>query len=143
VPSPLGWIDPFGLALFIVDPSGQCAVLGTKSELGKMGVTDGHHIIQHAAVKDLPGYSYNSAPCIGLPGPPNLAGTPHYQATQAQSQCKGGGTLGQEISHGENVLGAAGASPEIAKTAAGYAQAEFASNGLGLSTPTRIPGNRR
>jgi RHS repeat-associated protein len=141
--NPTRWIDPLGLALFIVDPSGQCAVLGTKRELENMGVKDGHHIIQDAAVRDLPGYTSKGAPCIGLPGPSYTAGTPHERATAAQRQCKGGGTLGQELAIGESALVSAGASPGIAKTAAGYARADFAASGLGSSTQTRIPGNRR
>ena len=137
------WIDPLGLAVFIVDPSGQCAVLGTKTELENMGVTDGHHIVQDAAVRNLPGYSPSGAPCIGLPGPPYAADTSHGRATKAQRQAKGGGTLRQELDIGESALLTAGAGPGIAKTATDYAQADFATKGFGPSTPTRVPGNRR
>ena len=140
--NPTRWIDPLGLALFIVDPSGQCAVLGTKTELGNMGVTDGHHIVQDAAVRDLPGYSNEGAPCIGLPGPSNSLAAPHGRATAVQ-RARGGGTLGQELAIGERGLLSAGASPGIARTAVDYAQADFAAKGFGPSTSTRIPGNRR
>ena len=141
--NPTRWIDPLGLALFIVDPSGQCAVLGTKKELENMGVTDGHHIVQDAAVRNLPGYTNRGGPCIGLPGPPYAADTPHGRATKAQRQAKGGGTLGQELAIGESALLTAGAGPGIARTAVDYAQADFAAKGLGPSTPTRVPGDRR
>jgi RHS repeat-associated protein len=137
------WVDPLGLATFIVDQAGQCAVLGTKGELRDMGVKDGHHIVQDAAVRNLPGYSYNGAPAIGLPGPPHAEGAPHQAATRAQRQCSGGGTLGHEFAHAETALLAAGASPDIAKTAVGYAQADFAAKGFGPSTPTRIPSTRK
>jgi RHS repeat-associated protein len=141
--NPVAWVDPLGLALFIVDPAGQCAVLGTKDELKDMRVKDGHHIVQDAAVKGLPGYSYGNAPCIGLPGPPQDPTTPHGAASVAQRGCKGGGTLGKELAHAESVLGPAGASPAIAKTAAEFARVGFAAKGFGPSTPTLIPGNRR
>jgi RHS repeat-associated protein len=141
--NPTRWIDPLGLALFIVDPSGQCAVLGTKTELEKMRVKDGHHIVQDAAVKNLPGYSDSGAPCIGLPGPSTSLAAPHGRATAAQRQAKSGGTLGQELAIGESALLTAGVSPGIARTATDYAQADFATKGFSPSTPTRVPGNRR
>ena len=144
VPSPLGWIDPLGLAIFAVDPAGQCAVLGTKDELKAMGVTDGHHIVQHAAARDLPGYTHGGAPSIGLPGPSPTVGTPHYKATQAQRSCAGnGGNIGQELAVGEQSLRAAGASAAIAGTATDFARSGFAAMGHGPATPTRIPGNRK
>ncbi|MFN8499972.1 MAG: RHS repeat-associated core domain-containing protein [Anaerolineae bacterium] len=40
-------------------------VLGSKGELSRAGVKDAHHIWQDAAMRELPGYSYDAAPlCV-------------------------------------------------------------------------------
>src|SRR5262249_53892828 len=54
---------------------------------------DAHHVIQDAAVRDLPGYQTELAPGTQLEGPSSARGTPHYEATQIQRQA-GGGTYG-------------------------------------------------
>jgi RHS repeat-associated protein len=54
------------------------------------GKKDAHHVIQDAAVRDLPGYNTNAAPAIQLSGPSNFAGTPHNFATGVQRQAGGG-----------------------------------------------------
>jgi RHS repeat-associated protein len=51
---------------------------GTYSQLRSAGVKDAHHIIQDAAVKNLPGYSRSAAPAVELPGPSTRVGSPHY-----------------------------------------------------------------
>jgi hypothetical protein len=48
----------------------------TYDELRKAGLTDAHHIIQDAAVRDVPGYSRGSAPAIQLTGPSTTIGSP-------------------------------------------------------------------
>jgi hypothetical protein len=68
----------------------------THDDLRQKGRGDSHHIVQDAAVRDLPGYRRGEAPAILLQGPANTRGTPHYHATQRQRQY-GGGTLGKEM----------------------------------------------
>ena len=64
------------------------------NKLVSQGAKDAHHIIQHAAVRDLPGYSRGLAPAIQLAGPSTLAGSAHYAATAVQ-RLAGGGTYGR------------------------------------------------
>jgi len=64
---------------------------------------DAHHIIQDAAVRDLPGYATNSAPGVQLAGPSTLPGTEHYAATVVQ-RAAGGGTYGAERQIAFNAL---------------------------------------
>ncbi|MGD9562997.1 MAG: RHS repeat-associated core domain-containing protein [Pyrinomonadaceae bacterium] len=112
------------------------------SALKNAGFKDAHHTIQHAAVKNLPGYSKNAAPGVHLPGPPNLAGTPHNIATSVQRQ-RGGGTYGAERRIGYKALRKAGLSRSEARNAINKADAYFGGLGVNKTTPTRIPGNRR
>jgi hypothetical protein len=108
-----------------------------------MGVKDGHHVVQHAAVRDLPGYDYDSVVCVGLPGPSTTPGTPHYNATQAQRDCAPSGTLGDELNVADCSLQAAGLSPDLAGTITDMAERDFAARGHGRSAKTRKPGNRK
>jgi hypothetical protein len=59
-------------------------------ELRAAGLKDAHHVIQDAAVRDLPGYDTQLAPGVQLEGPSTAVGTPHYSATQAQRAAGGG-----------------------------------------------------
>jgi hypothetical protein len=106
------------------------------------GAKDAHHIIQDAAVRDLPGYNTNAAPGIRLPGPSNVPGTPHHAATQVQRQA-GGGTYAVERRIGYKALRKAGIGTDEARSTIRGADAYFESLGVGPSTVTRIPGNRR
>ena len=115
---------------------------GTYSELRKAGLKDGHHIVQDAAVRDLPGYSRSRAPAVQLDGPSTLRGSPHYRATQVQRQ-RGGGTYGAERRIAYKSMRKAGVSKEHARSLIEQADEFFRSLGVTPSTPTRIPGNRR
>jgi RHS repeat-associated protein len=113
------------------------------SPSGKQTGYDSHHIIQNAAVRDLPGYDRDDAPAIALRGPSTDPSTEHYRATQAQRQ-PGGGTYGAERQIAYNSLIAAGKTPAEASAAVARADAYFKDQlGVTDSTPTRIPGNRR
>jgi RHS repeat-associated protein len=118
------------------------AIIGAYGVLRTGGIKDGHHIIQDAAVRDLPGYSPANAPAVQLPGPSTRVGSPHYNATQAQRQ-RGGGTYAAERRIGYKALRAAGFSPLDARALIEWADTYFISIGAGPTTPTRIPGNRR
>jgi hypothetical protein len=111
------------------------------NNLRKAGLKDAHHIIQDAAVRDVPGYKRGSAPSIQLPGPASRQGTPHYFATQAQRQ-RGGGTYGAERRIGYKALRKAGISKADARSAISAADEYFKSLGVKSSTKLRIPGNR-
>jgi len=141
--NPLGWVDPYGL-LIVVDPQGQAVVVGTYNELNRRGVSDAHHVVQNAAVRELPGYSRGRAPCVGLPGPSTDPTTPHGAATSAQRQCDGPrGTLGAELSVADQALRAAGLSAANSATVTELAERSFAEQGHDRSTTTRVPGRRR
>jgi hypothetical protein len=114
---------------------------GTHEELNDAGLKDSHHIVQDAAVRNLPGYDRDKAPAVQLPGPSTTVGTPHYSATRVQDQA-GGGTLGAEFQIAYKALRSAGVSVEnsraLVQTAANY----FSALGYNASTVTRVPGNR-
>jgi RHS repeat-associated protein len=113
----------------------------TVGELRAAGLRDAHHIIQDAAVRDLPNYNSQAAPGVQLPGPSTRIGTPHYQATQVQRQ-SGGGTYGAERRIGYKALRTSGMSQDDAREAIGRADAYFKSITVNKNTVTRIPGNR-
>ncbi|MCA9647684.1 MAG: hypothetical protein KC492_43640, partial [Myxococcales bacterium] len=115
---------------------------GTYGQLRRGGARDAHHIIQDAAVRDLPGYSRTAAPAVELPGPSTRVGSPHHAATQAQ-RGRGGGTYAAERRIGYRALRPGGYSPDKARAAIQRADDYFNSIGVGPNTPTRIPGNRR
>ncbi len=114
---------------------------GTYGELRALGIRDGHHVIQDAAVRDLPGYSRARAPAVELPGPSTRNGTPHWAATAVQRQ-RGGGTFAAERRIAYKALRKAGMSPDEARVEIYRADGYFRSIGVQPSTPTRIPGNR-
>ncbi|HYI02405.1 hypothetical protein [Hyalangium sp.] len=114
---------------------------GTYGELKNAGIKDAHHVIQDAAVRDLPGYDSRAAPAVELKGPATRVGTAHYEATQVQRQA-GGGTYADERRIAYEALRRVGLSHEEAQTLIGRADDYFKSIGVTPSTPTRIPGNR-
>ena len=124
------------------DNSGEALTAGTYGELKSAGTKDAHHVIQDAAVRDLPGYSRSEAPAVHLLGPSTRPGTPHYNATQVQRQ-PGGGTYAAERRIGYKALRKAGMPQEAARAALHQADVYFASLGANFMTATRIPGNRR
>jgi hypothetical protein len=110
-------------------------------DLRAAGLKDAHHVVQDAAVRNLPGYNTQLAPGVELPGPSTAAGTPHYLATQVQRQ-SGGGTLGAEMRIGYKALRKAGYNEAQARQVLAEVDSYFRSIGANQSTPTRIPGNR-
>ena len=118
-------------------------LIGTHGELVKLEANDSHHIIQHAAVRDIQGYERNAAPAIQLKGPSTTIDTEHYIATQAQRSAFGGGTYGAERRIAYRSLREAGLNVDEAKSAVRYADRYFMDElGLQLDTPLNVPGNR-
>jgi hypothetical protein len=115
---------------------------GSYRNLNSAGIKDAHHVIQDAAMRDLPGYSSDFAPAIELPGPSTLVGSPHYLATQVQRR-SGGGTYADERRIAEDALHAAGLSDNDIRRVLEWTDAYFAQLGVTSTTQTRIPGNRR
>ena len=120
---------------------GEAAAKATVGGLRSAGKKDAHHVIQDAAVRNLPGYNTNAAPGIQLAGPSNVAGTPHNIATGVQRQ-SGGGTYAAERRIGYKAMRRAGVSEGDARAAIGHADDHFRGIGVGPDTMTRIPGNR-
>jgi len=118
-----------------------CGVTSRIRDLQAAGVKDAHHVVQDAAVRDLPGYESLQAPGVSLSGPSTQAGTPHYLATMVQRQA-GGGSLGAELRIGYKALRVAGYAEETARRAISEASDWFRSIGATSTTVTRIPGNR-
>ncbi len=114
---------------------------GSHEALNAAKLKDSHHIIQDAAVRDLPNYSRKNAPAVQLEGPSTKAGTPHYNATQAQRQI-GGGTYASERRMGYRALREAGVPQETSKKLIRQADDYFKGIGVTPNTQTRIPGNR-
>lgn len=114
----------------------------TYGELRAQGAKDSHHIIQDAAVKEIPGYSRQKAPAVQLEGPSNVRGTQHYKATQVQRQA-GGGTYGAERRIGYKALRTAGLSVEHSKALIIGADIYFKTLGIDFSSVLRIPGKRK
>ena len=114
---------------------------GTYKELSDAGLKDAHHIIQDAAVRDLPGYSRNSAPAVQLPGPANDLSSPHGRTRPVQRE-RGGGNYAAERRIGYKALRRAGVSKCEARDLIKYADDYFNGLGVGPQTPTRIPGDR-
>ena len=137
-PNPVTWVDPFGLTA----KDCQMSPPTTIGELRASGKKDAHHIIQDAAVRDLPNYNTNAAPGIQLPGPANLRGSPHNIATTVQRE-SGGGTYATERRIGYKALRKAGIDSDQSRNAIQHADDYFKSIGVEKNTVTRIPGNRR
>ncbi|MFG0634857.1 RHS repeat-associated core domain-containing protein [Pseudomonas sp. xss_2] len=139
-PNPVEWVDRLGLSR----EKCSCSIFpdGSIGELRANGKKDAHHIIQDAAVRELPGYNTNHAPGAQLDGPSNKVGTSHYSATQVQRQA-GGGTYGAERRIGYKALRAAGLSPQDARAEILRADGYFEEIGVSKSTVTRAVGNRR
>ncbi|MGA2066673.1 MAG: hypothetical protein ABSG86_16980 [Thermoguttaceae bacterium] len=119
----------------------DAAITQSVGDLRAAGLKDAHHVIQDAAVRDLPGYDTNAAPGVQLEGPSTAPGTPHYNATQVQ-RLPGGGTYGAERQIGYDALRAAGYTDAEATQALEEADEYFGGIGVDEQTPTRIPGNR-
>lgn len=133
----LAWVMPevrFGL------PAGAAKTTAV-GELRAQGLKDAHHVIQDAAVRDIPGYNTSMARGVQLPGPATQAGTPHSLATAVQRQA-GGGTYAAERRIAYKALRRARIPVDDARTMIGEADLYFQRLGVTPSTLTRIPGNR-
>ena len=143
VPGMIGYVSNAGN---LVDSAAIAAESGMATrpigDLRSAGLQDAHHVIQDAAVRDLPGYDTNAAPGVQLAGPSTSTGTPHYIATQIQ-RLAGGGTYGAERQIAYNALRAVGYTDAQATQVIQEADRYFNSIGANENTPTRIPGNRR
>jgi RHS repeat-associated protein len=111
-------------------------------ELRSAKLRDAHHVIQDAAVRDLPGYNTNAAPGIQLEGPANVKGTPHQMTRPVQRQ-SGGGTYAAERRIGYKALRRAGVSVLDSRQAISEADNFFKAIDVKPQTSTRIPGDRR
>jgi hypothetical protein len=134
-------VKDVGSVVKAIDSGAVSNVTTPIGELKEAGLNDAHHVIQNAAVRDIPGYNRNLAPGVQLEGPPTTIGSQHYLATQAQ-RAAGGGTYGTEREVAASALRAAGFSEEKVQQALKEADTYFQSIGVDSSTATRIPGNR-
>jgi hypothetical protein len=66
------------------------------ADIRALGLKDAHHVIQDAAVRDLPGYSTKLAPGVHLEGPSTLEGSAHFNATQVQRLPRSPGVPGTQ-----------------------------------------------
>jgi hypothetical protein len=123
-----------------VSESGR--MYGTHKALTKAGAQDSHHVIQHAAVKDIPGYNRDLAPAVQLRGPATGRGTEHNLATIEQRRA-GGGTYELERIRAYRAMRKADVSVVEAKQQIQRADRYFQSLGVDKTTITRIPGNRK
>ena len=102
---------------------------------------ESYHIVQHAAVKGLPGYSRGSAPAIGL----NKAD--HLRATAVQRGFPNAlrGTLEREYNVAYDALIAVGVPEAAAQNRVDAARAYFSSIGHGPKTKTNPvgPGSKK
>lgn len=95
-----------------------------------------HHVVQDAAVRDLPGYDRNTAPSI------SLSAGDHLRATASQ-YLGSRGTLAAEYSRAARALAAAGVPPGTAAERLNAAKSYFGRLGYGPETVTRDPSKRR
>jgi hypothetical protein len=142
--SPANAADPVNAATTKPTSPAQNTISPTVGELRSAKLTDAHHIVQEAAVRDVPGYKTRQAPGLQLEGPSNKVGTPHYEATQVQNTAGIGGSYGAERQVAAMAMTAAGFSPEGVAAGVARADAYFIGRlGLTLDSPLRIPGKRR
>ncbi|WP_371106117.1 RHS repeat-associated core domain-containing protein [Pseudomonas sp. p21] len=147
-PNPIEWIDPYGLqsslkCLTLADCINIIAASGRDSGPYNQVAKDSHHVIQKAAMLNIPGYGKGeTAYSVQLEGPPNIPGTEHYNATQSQRQKGTGGTYGSERIVGYRALRRAGLSPEESRCHIMFADADLTRLNVKPNTQTRIPGNR-
>jgi len=95
-----------------------------------------HHVVQDAAVRDLPGYNRSQAPSV------SLSVNDHYKATAVQVFSPNRGTLGAEYRVAVDALMAAGMSPRQAAAEVEKAKDYFDRLGYGPDTETRTPGSK-
>ena len=128
--------------VFDAEISESGRMFGTHKELTKAKAQDSHHIIQHAAVKDIPGYDFLDAPTVQLEGPSQVIGTEHQLATKVQRSA-GGGNYAAERRIGYKALRKAGVPENEARDFINNADQYFQKLGVKPDTKTAIPGNRK
>ena len=104
------------------------------------GLTDGHHIIQNAAVESLPGYSKSAATSVHLPG--GGKGSAHHAATTTQNARRklgDGGTYNADRRLANRALRSAGVDVDNAKSLVRKADNYFSGIGVTPQTQTVIP----
>jgi hypothetical protein len=79
MPVEAGLIRDIGVAVAAGKVVKEARFIGRYSQFRKR-LSDGHHIIQHAAMKNIKGYKKGEA--IHLESPSNKVGTEHYHATR-------------------------------------------------------------
>jgi RHS repeat-associated protein len=122
-PAPPGTIGPAGLLRY--------------TNTGHGAECETHHIIQEAAVREVPNYQGLVAPAIVL----TVAA--HKVATRSQREAKVGGTYGAERQVAFLALRDAGVPTPIRFAALAAADLYFmGALGLNYNSPTRIPGTR-
>ena len=115
---------------------------GTYKDLVKSQATDAHHIIQDAAVKNIPGYNRLAAPAVQLKGPSTRLGTEHNKATKVQ-RATGGGDYGSERRIGYKALRRSGLEKKEAREQITRADEYFEQLGVKKETKLKIPQNRK
>jgi hypothetical protein len=83
-----------GYAGDVSDPNVR--LYGTYGQLSDAAVTDAHHLLQDAAMRNIDGYSRRNAPAIQADGPSTLIGSEHYNLTYEQSHATQTGTYSIE-----------------------------------------------
>jgi RHS repeat-associated protein len=147
-PNPAEWVDSYGLqstsrCLTLADYMSIIAASGRDSGPHNQVAKDSHHVIQKAAMLNIPGYGKGeTAYAVQLEGPPNVPGTEHYIATQSQRQKGTGGAYASERVVGYRALRRSGLSAEESRCHIMFADADLKKLGINGNTQTRIPGNR-
>ena len=147
-PNPVEWLDPFGLVrttrcLTLADCEKIIAASGRESGPHDKVARDSHHVIQKAAMLNIPGYGDGrTAYAVQLGAPANVPGTEHYIATQSQRQKGTGGNYASERVVGYRALRRAGLSAEESRCHIMFADVNLTKLGVKPGTATRIPGNR-
>lgn len=142
---PAKWVGPLGLyhGPTVTQSYGWLTNPRNKRIRNDERVREAHKPLQHAAVRNLPGYTKSQAPSILLDGRSNVKGTQHYKATQVQRE-PGGGSVGAELPVTARGLDETGAlSPEGRHQAMMEILQYLKFHGHRSVTPTLIPGNRR
>ena len=115
---------------------------GNHRSLTKANAQDSHHVIQHAAVKDIPGYNFLDAPTVQLKGPSQIFGTEYQLATKVQ-RASGGGNYAAERWIGYKAMRKAGVPEVEARNIINYTDQYFHRLEVKPDTMTAIPGNRK
>lgn len=131
--------DTPGTTAHIVDALSPPGAIGRYPTLSRASRDAGqlcqaHHIIQNAAVREVDGYSYSTAPAI------ILTREGHAEATRIQNGPAERGTYGRERDVADAALRAAGMAPRVGASLSAADRYFRDRLGLRLDSPTRVPG---